>query len=60
MKVITVINGKTYMGLAYWSDRTIPGQWVYPDDWIEGWLDWKHIDRENKPLRREHAQSHSS
>lgn len=30
MKVTAIIDGKTYVGWAYWSDRTIPGRWVYP------------------------------
>lgn len=25
------IDGKTHVGLAYWSDQTIPGRWVYPE-----------------------------
>jgi hypothetical protein len=30
MKITRTINGRTEVGLAYWSDRTIPGKWVYP------------------------------
>ncbi len=28
-------DGKVFKGLAFWSDRTIPGHWVYPNWWDE-------------------------
>ena len=38
-KITAVINGKIYKGLAYWSDRTIPGRWIYP-----AWYDKRKQD----------------
>jgi hypothetical protein len=29
-EITAIIGGKTYTGWVYWSDRSIPGHWVYP------------------------------
>lgn len=47
MEVSQTVNGKQHKGHAFWSDRTIPGKWVYPDWYQENSLDSIEINRLN-------------